>query len=207
MESLTELTVKDFLRVAASDAPTPGGGAIAALVGALGASMASMAGNFTVGRPKYQEHDELVRNTLDQLTDLMADMIRAVDDDAEAFSGISLAYKLPKGTDEEKVARKTAIDAALTASMKVPLRVVRCAVEAARLLPPLARVGNQNLLSDVVVAAIMLEAAARAGRANVLVNSGQLRSEAARRAEEEADAAGRETADLCRSVEEIVAGR
>ncbi|MCC8108612.1 MAG: cyclodeaminase/cyclohydrolase family protein [Planctomycetes bacterium] len=207
MDSFTKLPVQDFLRVAASDAPTPGGGAIAALVGALGASMASMAGNFTVGRPKYQEHDALVKDTLSELSDLTADMLRAVDDDAEAFSGISLAYKLPKGTDEEKAARKTAVDDALTASMQVPLRVVRCAVQAARLLPPLARVGNPNLLSDVVVAAIMLEAAARAGRANVRANSGQLHTEAARQAEAEADAASRETADLCRSVEEIVAGR
>lgn len=171
---LIKKTVEEFIDQSASDAPTPGGGGIAALAGSLGAAMASMAANFTVGRKKFVDVEEEVQSILDGLAPLIASLRDAVDGDAVAFASISEAYKLPKETDEEKNARREAINAALTASMQVPAKVVDDCLAAAKLLPRLAEIANPNLLSDVEVAAVMLDAACRAARINVLVNSSQL---------------------------------
>lgn len=171
---LIKKTVEEFIEQSASDAPTPGGGGIAALAGSLGASMASMAANFTVGRKKIVDVEEEVQSILGGLAPLIASLLGAVDGDAVAFASISEAYKLPKETDGEKNARREAINAALTASMQVPAKVVDDCLAAAKLLPRLAQIANPNLLSDVEVAAVMLDAACRAARINVLVNSSQL---------------------------------
>ncbi|MCC8179320.1 MAG: cyclodeaminase/cyclohydrolase family protein [Planctomycetes bacterium] len=187
MSDFSAMSIGDFIKQAASDAPVPGGGGIAALVGALGGCMASMAANFTVGKPKYAEHDELMKHILANLASHIETLAKAVDGDAEAFLSISQAYKLPRESEADKAARKTAINQALTHSMRVPLTVARECAAAAELLPELAGAGNPNLLSDVEVAAIILTAAARAAEVNVLANTGQLDSDEARQAETEAE--------------------
>ena len=207
MGTFSDMTLADFVRQAASDAPTPGGGGVAALAGALGGAMAAMAANFTVGKPKFAEHDGLMRETLEALVPLIDSLRRAVDDDAAAFSGISEAYKLPRGDEAEKARRQEAIAAALTASMRVPLRVAEDCARAAELLPRLAETGNPNLLSDVEVAGIMLEAAARAAEVNILVNSRSLKTDEARAAEAEGRRAAARTAEVAVRVRETVAGR
>ncbi|MDR1612021.1 MAG: cyclodeaminase/cyclohydrolase family protein [Planctomycetota bacterium] len=167
-------TLAEFIDLAASGDPVPGGGGVAALAGALGAAMASMAANFTVGRPRYAEYDAEARQVVEALRPVIAGLRDAVDGDAEAFLSVSAAYRLPKSADDEKEARGKAIEAALLASLAVPEKALDLALEAALLLPRLAEYANANLLSDVEVAAIMLEAAARAARVNILVNAAQL---------------------------------
>lgn len=207
MKSFSKYSLEEFLIQAASDAPVPGGGGIAALVGALGGAMASMAANFTVGKPKFAEHDALMKTTLTALRPLIDDLRNAVDDDAAAFSSISDAYKLARGTDIEKERRKAAIDEALTNSMRVPLRVLNCCGEAAALLPRLAGAGNPNLLSDVDVAAIMLEAAARAALVNVYANSRSLKTDDARVAETEGEKTVLKVIEIAKEVHEIIEKR
>ena len=207
MKSFSDYTLAEFLDQAASDAPVPGGGGVAAMAGALGGAMAAMAANFTVGKAKFAEHAGLMYDTLNRLRPLIDDFRQAVDDDARAFSGISEAYKLPRGDDAEKAARKAAIDAALDASMQVPLRVARHCCEAAELLPPLAGAGNPNLLSDVMVSAVMLEAAARAALVNILVNSRSLDTDAARAAETEGRRIVARLAAVASEVDTIIEGR
>lgn len=207
MSNFATMSLKEFLEQSASGAPTPGGGGIAALAGALGASMASMAANFTAGKPKFAEHDEAMRTILAALRPLIASLLAAVDGDAAAFSGISAAYKLPKTTDEEKSARKTAIDAALTASMRVPAGMVKDCLAAAEILPELAEKGNPNLLSDVTVAAIMLRASAEAAQVNVLVNSKSLFTPEAESAETDAARALARITELSEKTKRIVAER
>ncbi len=201
------LTVGEFLDQAASDAPVPGGGGIAALAGALGAAMAAMAANFTVGRPKFARHEEAMRLTLAELAPLGLAFRRAVDEDARAFSGISAAYRLPKDTDAQKAERQAAIAAALAAAMQAPLEVIRDCRRAAELLPALAGAANPNLLSDVEVAAIMLEAAARAALVNVRVNSRQLGGAEAERAEAEAEKALARVGELARETAAAIGER
>lgn len=169
-----EKSIAEFIDLAASDAPTPGGGGIAALAGALGACMASMAGNFTVGKPKFAAVEAETRSILAGLAPLIARLRDGIDADAVAFESISAAYKLPRESDADKAARRAAVEQALTASMRVPLAVLADCLAAAAPLPRLAAIANPNLLSDVEVAAIMLDAAGRAARVNVMVNAGQL---------------------------------
>ncbi len=207
MAGLLDYTLRDFITQAASDAPTPGGGGIAALVGALGASMAAMAANFTVGRPKYAEHEAAVKEVLAKLQPILANLQEGVDADAAAFLEISQAYKLPKDTDGEKTARKIAIDAAMLEALRVPFTIVLYCEEAAALLPGLARIANPNLLSDVMVAAIMLEAAALAARVNILVNAkGSARGEASE-AEAKSGAIIEKMNKIVHEVKAIIAGR
>ncbi|MCL2000230.1 MAG: cyclodeaminase/cyclohydrolase family protein [Planctomycetes bacterium] len=185
-KSLSSLSVGEFLQQAASDAPVPGGGGIAALAAALGAAMASMAANFTLGRPQFAQHEEAMRRVLAELASLGEAFRQAIDEDARAFAGISEAYRLPKDTESAKASRRSAIAGALTDAMRVPLGVLRDCRRAAELLPGLAGAANPKLLSDVEVAAIMLEAAARAAWVNVRVNSRQLGGDAAAGMESEA---------------------
>lgn len=207
MSDFSAMTIADFLRQAASDAPTPGGGGIAALAGALGGAMASMAANFTLGKPKYAEHETFIRDTVEKLTPLIDALRRAVDDDARAFAGISRAYALPKGDDAEKAKRKEAVDAALTESMRVPLKVARHCGEAAALLPELARRGNANLLSDVDVAGIMLAAAARAALVNIYANSSMLGTGEARDAEAEGERLACRALGISEEIADIIRSR
>lgn len=211
MTDFSAMSLRQFVDQAASDAPAPGGGGIAALAGALGAAMGAMAANFTVGKPKFADHDAAMRSALGALQPCIGRLLAAVDGDAVAFSGISAAYKLPKADDAEKAARAAAIDAALVASMRVPAGMVRDCLAAALVLPELAAKGNPNLLSDVVVAAIMLRAAAEAAVVNVLVNSRSLGASAfaeeARGAEAESGGALRRIGELADEAKRIVASR
>lgn len=205
--NFSEATVEDFLRQAASGSPAPGGGAVAALAGALGGCMASMVANFTLGKPQFAEHEEAIQKILKELRPLIEDFRAAVDDDARAFSGIADAYKLPKSSDDEKNRRKDSIRTALTASMKVPLRVLRCCAEAVDMLPEIARRGNPNLLSDASVAAIMLSASAQAALVNVHANSSSLDTGEAREAEAEGKRITAHVAEIAREVESIIRHR
>lgn len=185
----TTMPLDEFVREAASGAPTPGGGGVAALVGSLGAAMGSMAANFTAGKPRFAEVDAAARAILAKLAPLTDRLLAGVDGDAAAFASISAAYKLPKDADEEKAARAGAVRAALAAAMAAPGAMLEDCVAAAELLPQLARIANPNLLSDVEVAAIMLDAAGRAARVNVLVNAAQLPAGESRSAVAAADLA------------------
>ena len=199
------MSLAEFVQAAASDAPTPGGGGVAALAGSLGAAMASMAANFTVGRPKFASVDAEARAAVNALAPLVAGLLKGVDRDAEAFAAISAAFKLPRDGDSEAVARREAIRAALAGAMRAPLAVLEDCLKVAERLPGLAAIANPNLLSDVEVAAILIEAAGRAARVNVLVNAGQLGGHA--EAEAEAARAVERLAELLRTTLGEVAKR
>src|SRR5881628_3331862 len=104
-----KMTVQDFIEELASANPTPGGGSASALVGAMAAAMVEMACNLTVGREKFRDVEEEMQTVLARARELRDQMLAAVDDDTEAYDAVSQAYKLPKGTDEEKAARTAAI--------------------------------------------------------------------------------------------------
>jgi formiminotetrahydrofolate cyclodeaminase len=129
-----------------------------------------MVGSFTAGKAKFVAVEAEVTLLLEQLQGLRERLLELTDADAEAYALVGAAYGMAKGCDEEKAARKAAIQEALKAAAQVPLGVVRAAGEVALLLPTMAELGNPNLLSDVGVAAILAPAALEAGRLNVEVN-------------------------------------
>lgn len=167
---LIQQPIEAYIQQAASGSETPGGGSVSALCGALASCMASMAAQFTAGKPKYAAFEEEIQNTLTTLATQRAILMKAVDGDAEAFDKIAAVYGMPKTTDGEKAARDAAMQAALQGGMAVPLEVMRACAAALACLPRLAEVGNKNLITDTGVAAILLDAACRAARLNVAIN-------------------------------------
>ena len=159
-----------YLDDAAANKPTPGGGSVAALVGALATTMASMAANFTVGKEKYRDVEPQIQAHLKSLEEARSKFVDLMHRDMEAYAAVMAAYRQPKETDAEKQARAEAIQASLTNSMQVPLQATEEALGVLEASAELADIANANLLSDVAVAAVLAEAALAAGRVNVEVN-------------------------------------
>ncbi|HTI24569.1 MAG TPA: cyclodeaminase/cyclohydrolase family protein, partial [Kutzneria sp.] len=116
---MREQKIGAWLDDLASGAPAPGGGAVAAMHAAMAAALVSMVCELTVGRPKYAEHEPTMREALARATEHRQTAVELADADAEAFTGVTDAYRLPKGTDEEKAARRAAIQEALVGAAAV----------------------------------------------------------------------------------------
>ena len=159
-----------FLDQLASSAPTPGGGSVAALCGALSAALSSMVANLTLGREKYRDIEPAVRAALERAEWLRSRFLELIDEDIAAYGALSAAYRLPKSTAEEQATRSSQIQAALTGAAEAPLRMVEQARQAMELCQTLVSIGNPNVISDVGVAAITAYAALESGELNVLIN-------------------------------------
>jgi glutamate formiminotransferase/formiminotetrahydrofolate cyclodeaminase len=162
-----------FVDEVSSDSPAPGGGSVSALAGALGAALAAMVANLTVGKkgyePQWQEMADLAMRA-QAVKDRLA---RAVDEDTDAFNAVMEAMKLPKGTDAEKDARELALQAGYKAAVEVPLSTAEACVEALGLAAQ-SVAGNKNSASDAGVAALMARAGVHGAALNVLINLGSI---------------------------------
>jgi formiminotetrahydrofolate cyclodeaminase len=167
---MQQQTVGEWLDELASAAPTPGGGAAAALSVALGASLVSMVCNLTIGKPRYADHEATMRAALTRAQEARAQALRLADEDATAFGGVMAAYRLPKATEAEVAERSEAIQTALHAAADVPLRTGRLALDVLTLAEDILDGANVNVLSDVAVAAATIRAALDSAVINVLVN-------------------------------------
>jgi formiminotetrahydrofolate cyclodeaminase len=171
-----------FLDALASSEPAPGGGAAAALSAALGAALVSMVCNLTIGKPRYAAHEQTMRLALAGAEEARATALLLVSEDAEAFSAVGAAYKLPKETDEEKAKRSEAVQEALRVAADVPLRTAAVAAEVVGLAEDILEGANVNVLSDVGVAAASARAALDSAAINVRVNLGLMTDTALRAA-------------------------
>jgi glutamate formiminotransferase/formiminotetrahydrofolate cyclodeaminase len=177
---LIDLTLAQFAEQTAARSPTPGGGSVAAYVGALGAALGSMAACFTQGRKGFEAHEATLASEIARLQTLRVRLAALVDEDAKSYDKVTAAFGLPKATDAEKAARKTAIEAATKDAMQTPLGTCRLAVEALAVLDGLAGHVNPNLASDVAVGAGALGACYRGAWVNVLINLSGLKDETLR---------------------------
>jgi formiminotetrahydrofolate cyclodeaminase len=162
--------LKDYVETAASKASTPGGGSVSALAGALGTTMASMAANFTVGKKKYADVQDSIKEQLAKLDAVRGTLLAAMQRDTEAYAEVSAAYGMPKDDDEQKKARTAAIQKALKVAMEPPLEALRAARDGIVATRRLLDIANKNLITDVGVAALLLEAGARGAYYNVAIN-------------------------------------
>jgi formiminotetrahydrofolate cyclodeaminase len=174
----SEEKLNRFLDDLASGAPTPGGGSSAALVGAVGAALVSMVGNFTVGRPKFEAVEARAREVLERTEALRARLVDLIQADIDAFDEVSAAYKLPRATDEEKAARTAAIQASLVTATEAPLAIARAANEILSLCTTMAAIGNPQTISDVGVGALAADACLRSAALNVEINLKHMKDEA-----------------------------
>ncbi len=174
---VTNATVHEFLDSAAARTPTPGGGGIAAVAGALAASMAEMALAFTVGNKRYSDVEAEAKRLREEIGSLRAALEAAVAQDAEGYGGVAAALKMPRAAEEEKAARKEALDDAMREALGAPLEMVRAIRSLAGLLERVLEISNRNLSGDVAVAAALAPGAAKAAALNVWANVSALSDE------------------------------
>jgi methenyltetrahydrofolate cyclohydrolase len=172
---LTEKRVYDLLAAFRSSDPTPGGGSASALAGAVGASLLVMVAGLAKPRAAAEQETTDLRNAGLRSSELAAELEQLVNRDSEAYELVMDAYRLPKGTDDEKTRRATAIQDALREATAAPLEVMRRCSEALTLMNIVERLGNPNAASDVKVASYLLRAGLSGAAENVAINLGSLK--------------------------------
>lgn len=174
---MQDMKVRDLMELTASDAPAPGGGAIAALSGAFGAALAAMVGSLTVGKNGYEEVQAEMTDMSAEARKLSEKLLSAMDEDANSFNGYMTALKMPKRTEEEKAFRRTAMQEALKSASLVPLNTAKMAAEIFPLAEAAVRSGNKNAVTDGLVAAMMARTAILGALLNVKINLGSIKDD------------------------------
>jgi methenyltetrahydrofolate cyclohydrolase len=174
-------TIEGFLEALASDAATPGGGAVAGLCGAAGAALISMVCRLTIGREAYEDAQDQMRGYLEEADGARGVFLELADRDAQAFEAVMSAFKMPKEDDRQRAERSAAIQRAYEGAARVPLEIARRAVGLMDAANATTEHGNVNAASDGLVAAYALHAATHSALANVEINVAGLKDEAAAR--------------------------
>ena len=174
-KKLVDLTVKGFAEETSRESPAPGGGTIAAYMGALGAALGAMVANLSSHKPGWDERWHEFSVWADKGQALMTELLHLVDEDTEAFNRIMAAFGMPKKTDEDKAARSAAIQAATLYAAQVPLRTMKEAFQVFELCRAMAEQGNPNSVSDAGVGALAARAAVLGAGMNVKINAGSLK--------------------------------
>jgi len=166
----TEKQIKEFLDELASKAPVPGGGSGSALGGALAAGLLSMVCNLTIGKKGYEEVQEEMERVLEKSEALRLRLSELLEEDTRVYGQVMSAYRLPKGTPEEKATRADAIQTALKAAAEVPLEIAGCCSQIIDMCLPAAQKGNKWAVSDAGVSVLLAEASMRGALLNVEIN-------------------------------------
>jgi len=174
---LASLAVDRFVDEVSTDSPAPGGGSVAALAGSLASALAAMVANLTVGKKGYEAVWDELAALAERAQAVKAQLVRAIDEDTEAFGRVLAAMRLPKGTPEQQAARDDAVERAYQDATRVPLATARLCLEALALAAEAAAKGNASSASDAGVAALVARAGAEGAGLNVLTNLGSVRDE------------------------------
>jgi methenyltetrahydrofolate cyclohydrolase len=176
---IAEETIDRFLDTLASDSPTPGGGAVAALAGAVGAALIEMVCNLTADKKGYEDAWGRMRELRGQAERARRELVALADRDATAFDGVMEAFRMPKDTEEQRAVRAAAIQRGYLAAAQVPLEIARASASLMPLALETVERGNVNAASDGVSAAQMLFAGTECAISNVQINAAALKDEAA----------------------------
>ena len=168
----------EFLDALAAGSASPGGGSAAAYSGALAAALVSMVAQLTIGKKKYADVEEQMRDIADQAEALRLELQTGVERDAKAFNAVMEAYQLPKATPEQQQARLAAIEDAMLTATRVPLRMAGHTVEVLELAGQVAELGNLNAITDAGTGAELALAAMRGAALNVRINLNSLQDQA-----------------------------
>ena len=174
---LIEQKVSEFVAATASKEPTPGGGAIAALTAATGAALAEMVANLTFSKKGYEEVQSEMKDLQSKAEAIRNRMLELSQADADVFNIFMNALGLPKNTDEEKATRSAAIQQAYKDAAMVPFEIGELAYQIFDLADLASRKGNQNLITDGIIAAINARAAVKAAFLNVRINLSGIKDE------------------------------
>ncbi|SCZ04562.1 cyclodeaminase/cyclohydrolase family protein [Alkaliphilus peptidifermentans] len=179
---LVDQSVKAFIEVVESNEPTPGGGSVSALAGSLGAALTAMVGNLTIGRKAFNEletqQQKEIEDNFNLARDLKGKLNILIDEDTKAFNGVMAAFKLPKETEEEKKARREAIEKATIEAMEIPLAAAKECLKVLQCQKTFALYGNVNAITDIGVGALMAYSGLEGALFNVRINLQGLKDEA-----------------------------
>ena len=167
---LVQKNLIDFANETASESPAPGGGSISAYVGALGISLGTMVANLSSHKVGWDDKVDYFSDIADEGQKLKDTLLDLVDADTHAFNKIMDAIRMPKASDEEKVARKVAMHAATVGAIEVPLKVMKVSLDSMNILKEMAENGNPNSVSDAGVGALCARTAVEGAALNVKIN-------------------------------------
>lgn len=176
--TFTEKSLQAFLDQVASAEPAPGGGTVAALSGALGASLVAMVCRLTIGKKGYEAASAEMQTLLSRAEALQRELTDLMQADTDAYARVMEAFKLPKTTEDERGTRARAIQVALQHAADVPLRVAECCAQVLELARAVVEQGNKNAISDGGVGALMAKAGLQGAVFNVLINLSSISDEA-----------------------------
>ncbi|MDD6880503.1 MAG: cyclodeaminase/cyclohydrolase family protein [Firmicutes bacterium] len=174
---LVDMTVKNYLDVLKSEAPAPGGGSVSALSAAQGAGLVAMVCDLTIPKEKYAEYKELCQSVKAEILEVFDELVIGIDKDTEAYNKVSAAFKLPKGTDEEKATRSKAIQEATIIATEVPYETMELCMKGIEITAKIVGKSNPNASSDLGVAALNLLAGIKGAYLNVMINLPGIKSE------------------------------
>ena len=207
-KSLVRLNLRQFCNETLSDSPAPGGGSVAALMGALGASLGGMVANLSAGKRGWDDKLEYFSEMAVRGQQLKDELLFLVDEDTAAFNKVMAAFGLPKESAEEKAARSKAIQSANKYAAEIPLRVMETASKSYELLAEMADKGNPASISDVGVGLLATRACIDGAAMNVRINLSSLKDENAKSVlQEQMDRISRESEECFQAARQIVEGK
>jgi glutamate formiminotransferase/formiminotetrahydrofolate cyclodeaminase len=177
-KSLVKMDLRAFCNETLSDSPAPGGGSVAALMGALGVSLGGMVANLSAGKRGWEDKLTYFSDSAVKAQQLKDELLFLVDEDTAAFNKVMAAFGLPKDSAEEKATRSAAIKAANKYAAEIPLRVMETASRAYPLLGEMAEKGNPASISDVGVGSLAVRACIEGAAMNVRINLSGLKDDA-----------------------------
>lgn len=173
---LVDMTLTEFAEETASESPAPGGGSIAAYMGALGAALSTMVANLSAHKPGWDDRWKEFSDYAERGHALMTRLLALVDEDTAAFNKIMAVFSMPKSTPEEKAARAEALETATLYATEVPLRTMEASYEVFDYAEAMAREGNPASVSDAAVGALAARAAVVGALLNVKINAAGLKN-------------------------------
>ena len=173
---LVDMTLTEFAEETASESPAPGGGSIAAYMGALGAALSTMVANLSAHKPGWDDRWKEFSDYAERGHALMTKLLALVDEDTAAFNKIMAVFSMPKSTPEEKAARAEALEAATLYATEVPLRTMEASYDVFDYAEAMAREGNPASVSDAAVGALAARAAVVGALLNVRINAAGLKN-------------------------------
>lgn len=171
MDSFNLLTMETYTTQLASSSPVPGGGGASAYVAALAASLGEMVGSLTVGKKKYADVENEILLAMEQMEVLRKKLLLMSDKDAEGFLPLAEAFRLPKGTEEERAIRAAALEDGYEKACEAPLETIHILMDVVVLLETFAKKGSRAAVSDAGVASVFASAAIKGSALNIYINT------------------------------------
>ena len=169
-------TIEEFLGELSSKAPVPGGGGASAIGGAIGNGLGQMVANLTIGKKKYAEYEEELKELLERMKELQRGFADLADRDGEVFAPLAAAYRLPYETDLEKQYKDQVMEASLLAASLIPMQIMETCMEMLAILSVLAEKGSRMAISDVGVGVQFIRASLTGAAMNVFINTGSMKN-------------------------------